>query len=68
LFFKINFLKICQPYVIDISKNKHKTKKNKRIIYDLFQLKQKMELKMAKKSRKGKKKKANNTKKALKKT
>jgi len=33
--------------------------KNKQIIYDLFQLKQKMELKMAKKSRKGKKKKAN---------
>ena len=27
--------------------------------YDLFQLKQKMEIKMAKKSRKGKKKKAN---------
>ena len=45
--------------MIDISKNKHKTKKNKRIIYDLFQLKQKMEIKMAKKSRKRKKKKAN---------
>ena len=67
MFFKINFLEICQPYVIDISKNKHKTKKNKRISYDLFQLKQKMEIKMAKKSKKGKKKKANK-KKALKKT
>ena len=33
--------------------------KNKRISYDLFQLKQKMEIKMAKKSSKGKKKKAN---------
>ena len=63
MFFKINFLEICQQYVIDTSKNKHKTKKNKRISYDLFQLKQKMEIKMAKKSRKGKKKKANKKKK-----
>ena len=53
--------------MIDFSKNKHKTKKNKRISYDLFQLKQKMEIKMAKKSKKGKKKKANK-KKELKKT
>jgi len=36
LFFKINFLEICQPYVIDISKNKHKTKKTNESVMICF--------------------------------